>query len=449
MKILIKKIKSFTLMELLIASTILILILTAFLGTFNSLLNTAQQSKYISLALSRCLQKASEMQKRGFLESLFSGCSLGGSFDIYDEANNLIGKGNFTLKDRYDLYRVENATNTSAFPTGRERISCVVFDNKIWVIGGFDGTYLDDVCYSEDGVNWNCTYSLPSPRASHTSVVFNNKIWVIGGYDGTNYLKEVCYSSNGANWTCKDSLPSGRILHTSVVFNNKIWVIGGFDGNNYLDDVCYSEDGVNWNCTYSLPSPRALHTSVVFDNKIWVIAGFNGTGYSDDVIYSTDGSTWNTATTSATGIQRGCHVSLVYDGKMWILGGRDSFGTPFNDVWYSKNGNCWIKATDNANWSERYLHAGTVFRDRIWIIGGYGNGYKKDVWSSTGYGRLFEAKITAHFKLPNGRIIGEDKNLNGILDAGEDLNGNGELDSPVFLKSFVSRKKRGLYLGEQ
>ena len=344
-------------MELLIASTILILILTAFLGTFNSLLNTAQQAKYISLALNRCLQKASEMQKRGFLESLFSNCSLGGSFDIYDEANNLIGKGNFTLKDRYDLYRVENATNTSAFPTGRERISCVVFDNKIWVIGGYDGTY--------------------------------------------------------------------------------------------LDDVCYSEDGVNWNCTYSLPSPRALHSSVVFDDKIWVIAGFNGTSYSDDVIYSTDGSTWNTATTNATGIQRGCHVSVVYDGKMWILGGRDKYGTPYNDVWYSKNGNCWIKATDNANWSKRYLHAGTVFKDRIWILGGYGNGYKKDVWSSTGYGRLFEAKITASFKLPNGRIIGEDKNLNGILDAGEDLNGNGELDSPVFLKSFISKKKRGLYLGEQ
>ena len=31
----------------------------------------------------------------------------------------------------------------------------------------------------------------------------------------------------------------------------------------------------------------------------------------------------------------------------------------------------------------------------------------------------------------NGRVIGEDKNLNGTLNAGEDLNGNGQIDSIV------------------
>lgn len=37
----------------------------------------------------------------------------------------------------------------------------------------------------------------------------------------------------------------------------------------------------------------------------------------------------------------------------------------------------------------------------------------------------------------NGRIFGEDKNLNGVIDAGEDINGNGTLDSPVELVGFI------------
>ena len=48
-------------------------------------------------------------------------------------------------------------------------------------------------------------------------------------------------------------------------------------------------------------------------------------------------------------------------------------------------------------------------------------------------------KITAvvSWKQGNGRIIGEDSNLNGQLDAGEDKNGNGSLDSLV---QFVTLK---------
>ena len=38
------------------------------------------------------------------------------------------------------------------------------------------------------------------------------------------------------------------------------------------------------------------------------------------------------------------------------------------------------------------------------------------------------------------RNIGEDQNLNGILDAGEDLNHNSELDSPIMFTTFLARR---------
>lgn len=40
------------------------------------------------------------------------------------------------------------------------------------------------------------------------------------------------------------------------------------------------------------------------------------------------------------------------------------------------------------------------------------------------------------------RVVGEDQNLNGVLDAGEDVNGNGKIDSSIVLKTLLTNKKR-------
>jgi len=41
------------------------------------------------------------------------------------------------------------------------------------------------------------------------------------------------------------------------------------------------------------------------------------------------------------------------------------------------------------------------------------------------------------WRQPNGRVIGEDKNLNGQLNPGEDQNGNGQIDSLVQIASQI------------
>ena len=51
--------------------------------------------------------------------------------------------------------------------------------------------------------------------------------------------------------------------------------------------------------------------------------------------------------------------------------------------------------------------------------------------------RLLTITISFSWRQYNGRIIGEDANLNGVLNPGEDLNGNGILDSPVQLRTNV------------
>ena len=50
---------------------------------------------------------------------------------------------------------------------------------------------------------------------------------------------------------------------------------------------------------------------------------------------------------------------------------------------------------------------------------------------------LYKITVVYCWKQKNGRVIGEDKNLNGILNAGEDLNGDGKINSIVELVNYV------------
>jgi hypothetical protein len=98
----------------------------------------------------------------------------------------------------------------------------------------------------------------------NSSVVFKNKVWVIGGIDGSsNPSKKVYYSDNGNSWTeaGTDALPVATWSHTSVVFNNKMWVIGGCTISE-TRKVYSSSDGITWTeaGTDALPVATSHHT---------------------------------------------------------------------------------------------------------------------------------------------------------------------------------------------
>lgn len=61
--------------------------------------------------------------------------------------------------------------------------------------------------------------------------------------------------------------------------------------------------------------------------------------------------------------------------------------------------------------------------------------------TTTAYSDLIKIRAVASYKTKDGRIIGEDKNLNGSLDAlqGEDANANGILDSPAEMVTLIVR----------
>ena len=76
----------------------------------------------------------------------------------------------------------------------------------MYLLGGIDNstTYMNDVWSSSDGKTWtqitdNATWP---KRYGHAATVFNKKIWVMGGDNGST-LNDVWYSSNdnASSWT--------------------------------------------------------------------------------------------------------------------------------------------------------------------------------------------------------------------------------------------------------
>ena len=64
--------------------------------------------------------------------------------------------------------------------------------------------------------------------------------------------------------------------------------------------------------------------------------------------------------------------------------------------------------------------------------------------SSPQDGSLLQVKVVICWQERGGRVVGEDKNLNGVLDTAplpsEDTNGNGEINSPCELTTLMAQR---------
>jgi len=193
-------------------------------------------------------------------------------------------------------------------PWGRRYKPIVfVFRDKIWLMGGWiywdqNGNIIEndvgfnDIWSSTDGIHWNLEsqHAAWQPRGIiHGSVVFDGKVWILGGglYGWTNmqkdysadvYYNDVWSSPDGIHWTqVLEHAPwIPRQHHNVAVYDNKMWVLAGHNYqvdpvNTLRNDVWYSSDGRNWQeLRGALWSPRHAASVFVYNNSLWIVAGY-------------------------------------------------------------------------------------------------------------------------------------------------------------------------------
>lgn len=319
------------------------------------------------------------------------------------------------------------------------RDSCgeVVFKDRMWIMGGWYDSKttkeLRDVWSSVDGVNWTlATDGAPWTHPQHpVTLVFQDKMWIMGGYQGgrlptADQTNEVWWSTDGASWTRTHAAAHWvpRFAAGGAVFHGKMWIFGGSQFPNNVatetaiafNDVWNSSDGANWTrVTEHGPwSARGYHRVLVYADKLWLLGGGNyrtPTGFitNNDVWSSSDGVNWIQVSEHAPWSRRIWHEAIVYDDAMWILGG--GTGTEelvLNDVWHSKDGENWKQATTETIWSPRHEMSVYDFKGKLWVVGGgvlNKPGTTNDVWQTCIEETPVRSTLCAASGWPPARIL--------------------------------------------
>lgn len=207
---------------------------------------------------------------------------------------------------------------------------------------------------SSDGVAWTTVSQAATPanREDFGLAVFNNKLWLVGGWDGGQCLDDVWCSDDGVAWNrvaAGDAVPwKVRAGMACTAFNGRLWVIGGWyceahyyrEPYQYIEysDAWSSADGVHWREEAPIPYGASALSAAVLDGKLWVSGGetyheaefeideYDEEAYTvhatttDAIIFTPDGIDWTTAAPSPAGPLQG-HSCVVKDGRMFLIGG--------------------------------------------------------------------------------------------------------------------------------
>ncbi len=313
----------------------------------------------------------------------------------------LIGGGRDDASARREIYFLNNGSSqwssqlgcdpcfTTSPTVGLMYHQVVVFNNKLWIIGGKESSPLsNDIWSSSDGEAWTFEGAGAfSAREKHRVIIFNNKFWLIGGQDDTERKNDIWSSDDGVTWTevtPAASFAAVREDHELVVFNDKLWLIGGWD-NGVKNDIWSSADGITWDqITPNLPYPAVFgHEAVVFNNKMWVVGGsLGGINYSNDVWSTTDGINWELEHHGGDFSARQQFGFESFADKLWVIGGDDAATNVKNDVWSSSDGVNWSEETNSASFTARSKFETTVFNNKLWLsAGALNSGQSNEIWS--------------------------------------------------------------------
>lgn len=257
---------------------------------------------------------------------------VGYNYPVYVWGNKMVAfnDGTWTSHDG------KNWKKISLPHSGTAISSLVQFNGSIYMLGVHTGNYtafgvVPSIRRTIDLETWELLVKnsdLPR-RIFNGTVVFNNKIWMIGGYDGREYLNDVWTSDNAVTWNrvATSSPWTPRTVRSIVVYNKEIWVIGGgvIDGDKSDNQASNTEiwatkDGKQWR---KINAGRELRgTPVVFDGKLWLIGANRSNAFASGVWMTEDGSSWTEF--SAPWSPRGAVAAWVIGDKLYMTGGKSS-----------------------------------------------------------------------------------------------------------------------------
>jgi len=181
-------------------------------------------------------------------------------------------------------------------PFEMHHFQAVAYQNKIYVIGAFTGSYPHETpvsnvyIYNPENDSWSKSHEIPAERRRGATglVVHNDKFYLLGGAqdghwaDNRDFVDE--YDPASGAWKTLPSMPRLRDHFQAVVVDNMLYAVGGrrsFAKEGHGFELTYPEMDVYdfktglWTTLsdHPLPTERAGSTTVPYKNGFLVIGG--------------------------------------------------------------------------------------------------------------------------------------------------------------------------------
>jgi N-acetylneuraminic acid mutarotase len=230
--------------------------------------------------------------------------------------------------------------NTSLSMTNQaEYFSTGVINGIIYTVGGYNGSYLNNVqAFNPSTNSWATMASLPTSRGYLGVGVINNILYAVGGANanspGLNTLEAFDPSTN--TWSELAPMPTGRSGLAVGVVNGILYATGGMSGNNFLNTLeAYNPATNSWSELAAMPTGRGYLGVGVVNGILYAVGGLNAFGSFSPVVeaYNPGTNSWASLASLPTGVD-----SLavgVLNGTLYAMGGYNFVGltgTYFNTV---------------------------------------------------------------------------------------------------------------------
>ena len=286
-------------------------------------------------------------------EQMKKGIAEGGGTEREEKvivAGGYDGKENLTSVEMFSLV-TGTWTRLQPMREGRDGASSVVWNNELFVIGGYTSSVeklsLNDI-QAKRAVPWeHVRVELPGQLSMHRSVVYNERLLIIGGYDfekGT-YIDSITEIALVPPYTSKvlASMPQSRCRHGVTIFGDKILIVGGRKsgwGFIVLTLILFLRSVVMYDITKNecqelapLPYPVYDVATVKWDDdNVMIMGGADSNGQPLNKVLMYNIKTQKSRELPSMKYRRsGCVAAVVRDTVI-VMGGRDERGDYLESV---------------------------------------------------------------------------------------------------------------------
>ncbi len=158
-------------------------------------------------------------------------------------------------------------------PEARHHVAAAVVDDRLFVIGGFDGSGFNPVSSVwelSDGA-WVDRAALPVPVGSGAAAVIDGRIYLVGGVpEGALFV----YDPVDDDWQRLADPAEQREHLAAVAFDGDLWALGGrWSGDAVSSTEVFDPESGEWRAGPAMNEARSGFGAAVVDDSIVVAGG--------------------------------------------------------------------------------------------------------------------------------------------------------------------------------